>query len=551
MNKNDIFETLDMVVGQATGEYIDSLTDDDLTDNTLDVLLAGLFDFTNRKINSINSQRTKEDPKIQSLRSPLPYQIACLIMRTHNVIRLNYGTDDSSPSDMCPLAVYNESGKYEGVYTTDESDIENIIRYACKTITTAGVKETVAFLRGMAPVATRCSDRNLIPVNNGVYDYENKLLFDFDPEFVFSSKIGTDYNPAATNVVIHNDEDGTDWDIESWIRELSDEPGAEKLFWQIIGASVRSNNNWNQAAFFYATKGNNGKGTFCRMIRNLIGLSNCCSIPLDTMGKDFMLSPLLKASAIVVDENNVGAYIEKTADLKALITDDCVCINIKHKNPVQYAFHGFMIQCLNDTPRFRDKTDSMLRRIIFVPFDKCFTGRERKYIKEDYLGRSDVLEYVLKHVLEDMPDYYSIEIPDFCKNALDDFRIANDNVAEFADAVLPNLVWDMIPWKMLYSFYKGWLDKYGAGGNNRSRVKFRDFTMSMRNLLDTGKFDWEYMADNSQIYNTNLDHMTEPEPLILELEVTELISKTYRGDDRIRFCVLDDVPERIRGIRRI
>lgn len=332
MNNNDIFETLDMVVGQATDEYIDSLTDDDLTNNTLDVLLADLFNFTNRNINSINSQRTKEDPKIQNLRSPLPYQIACLIMKTHNVIRLNYGTDDSSPSDMCPLAVYNESGKYKGVYTTDESDIENIIRYACKTITTAGVKETVAFLRGMAPVKTRCSDRNLIPVNNGVYDYENKLLFDFEPEFVFSSKIGTDYNPAATNVVIHNDEDGTDWDVESWIRELSDEPGAEKLFWQIIGASVRSNNNWNQAAFFYATKGNNGKGTFCRMIRNLIGLSNCCSIPLDTMGKDFMLSPLLKASAIVVDENNVGAYIEKTADLKALITDDCVCINIKHKN---------------------------------------------------------------------------------------------------------------------------------------------------------------------------------------------------------------------------
>ena len=44
-----------------------------------------------------------------------------------------------------------------------------------------------------------------------------------------------------------------------------------------------------------------------------------------------------------------------------------------------------MIQCLNDAPKFRDKTDSMLRRIIFVPFDKCFTGRERKYIKEDYL----------------------------------------------------------------------------------------------------------------------------------------------------------------------
>lgn len=81
-----------------------------------------------------------------------------------------------------------------------------------------------------------------------------------------------------------------------------------------------------------------------------------------------------------------------------------------------------MIQCLNDAPKFRDKTDSMLRRIIFVPFDKCFTGRERKYIKSDYLARKDVCEYVLKHVLEDIPNYYTIEVPQYCKEALDDFR---------------------------------------------------------------------------------------------------------------------------------
>ena len=42
-----------------------------------------------------------------------------------------------------------------------------------------------------------------------------------------------DYNPTATNVIIHNNDDGTDWDIESWMSDLSDDPEVVELLWQI------------------------------------------------------------------------------------------------------------------------------------------------------------------------------------------------------------------------------------------------------------------------------------------------------------------------------
>lgn len=418
-----IEDTKDTVVKEVTANYILDLDDAAVCMNGLGTLVVDLTDKVNRRIEGINAKRADkkyrikagmlnpdEDeyvaPSIPALASPAPYMVASLIMVKHHVIRLNYGGTDSSSADMCPIAVYNDEGDYAGVYTTDESDIESIIRDAVPTISKRGVDECKAFLRTMAPVKSRCSDSNLIPVNNGIYDYKNKTLMDFSPEYVFSSKVSTDYNPNAANVVIHNDVDGTDWDIESWMKDLSDHPEAANLFWQIIGATVRSNERWNQAAFFYSTKGNNGKGTLCRLIRNLVGMQNCCSISLDAMGREFMLSPLLKASAIVVDENDVGTYIEKSANLKSIVTGDSFSINRKHLAPISFSFSGFMIQCLNDAPKFRDKTDSILRRIIFVPFDKCFTGRERKYIKEDYLGRQEVLEYVLKKVLEDLPEYH-------------------------------------------------------------------------------------------------------------------------------------------------
>ncbi len=53
----------------------------------------------------------------------------------------------------------------------------------------------------------------------------------------------------------------------------------------------------------------------------------------------------------------------------------------------------------------------MYRRLLVVPFDKRFEGCERKYIKNDYLHRKEVLEYVLFHVLREM-DYYELSVPE-------------------------------------------------------------------------------------------------------------------------------------------
>lgn len=100
-----------------------------------------------------------------------------------------------------------------------------------------------------------------------------------------------------------------------------------------------------------------------------------------------MLEPLLRASAIITDENDVGTFIDKAANVKAVITGDTILVNRKFKIPVMFNFHGFMVQCFNEMPRLKDKSDSFFRRQLFVPFEKCFTGVERKYIKADYFNQ--------------------------------------------------------------------------------------------------------------------------------------------------------------------
>lgn len=164
-----------------------------------------------------------------------------------------------------------------------------------------------------------------------------------------------------------------------------------------------------------------------------------CHIALSDFAKGFQLEPLIHANAIIVDKNDVGVYLDKVANLKAVITNNVLLINRKFKTPVSYQVCGLMVQCLNKYPRIRDTSDSSYRRQLFIPFDKCFTGRARKYIKDDYLNRKEVLKYVLFKVLN--MDYYKFDEPEACKGMMADCKEYNNPVQSFVEDIIPETVW--------------------------------------------------------------------------------------------------------------
>ena len=378
------------------------------------------------------------------------FQLAMCLIKRHNAINVIYVDTDDESSE---IALYDAT---EGIYIINDAYIMRAILAYSVSANKSYIDEVYAQLRALAPRRTRTTDRDLIPVNNGIYDYKKKQLLPFSPDFVFLAKSRTNYNPNAKNIVIHNADDGTDWDVESWMEELTDDPEIANLFWEITGALLRPNVAWDKSAWLYSDRGENGKGTLCAMWRNLCG-SSATSISIADFSKDFMLSSLVTSQAIIVDENDVGTFIDKAGALKAVITNDVVYINRKFKDPIPYQFHGFMVQCLNELPRFKDKSDSIYRRQLFIPMSKCFTGKARTYIKSDYINRPEVLEYVMKRVLE--MNYYVLSEPDACKIILDEYKIYNDPVRQFWGEFEDRFVWDFIPYSLLYSLFKEWFKR--------------------------------------------------------------------------------------------
>lgn len=432
-----------------------------------------------------------------------------------------------------------------GIYVTSDNVIKSVAKHFKRGLTEKEQCEVLSDIKMFAKRVMRCDDKDMIAVNNGIFNYKTKQLEPFDESKVFLTKSHVDYNPTAINPVIHDKSDNTDWDVESWMADLSDDPEIVNLLWEIIGAIIRPNVRWNKSAWLYAETGNNGKGTLCELMRSICGTTSYAVIPLSDFSKDFVLEPLTRASAIIVDENDVGLFIDKAANLKSVITNDVIQINRKFKVPIAYQFYGFMVQCLNEMPKIKDKSDSFFRRQLFIPMTKCFTGIEKPYIKNEYLHRKDVLEYVLKRVLE--MNYYKLSEPESCMKALSEYKEFNDPTRQFWAELKHEFKWDLLPFTFLYDLYKAWNELNNPSGKPLGKATF------INDLLQVIRQDKDWRCDdkNKQI-RIGKNKMNCPEPLIIKYDLKDWMNPTHKGRNKDLLATpLFNPKDNVRGIERI
>ena len=460
--------TYDQLLAELTKEYLDIAESAGLKD--IKTIAHELLAATNRSISTMSNINKKKNT-LQRLSFA---QIGECLIRIHNVVNLSLDDTDDASERSTVLAVYMDFGKEEGLYHIDISDtaIKKLINQYSFSAKRNDQNEVLNYLKVHAPVKKRNSNCDLIAVKNGVFDFKSKVLIPFSPDYVFTTKLKVNYNANAVNVIIHNPDDGTDWDFDTWIVEVADDQEIAEVLMQVISASVRPKVPFNKAVFFYSRKGNNGKGTICQLIRNLWGDENCCSLSVADFEKEFMLTPILNASVVLGDENPVGYTLDNADKFKQCITHDPVEVNIKFQQPKKYRFWGLIIECINEILRFKDKTGSMARRELIIPFSKSFTGAERKYIKTDYIARTEVLEYVLFKALN--MNFYDFSEPQACKDALIDQREMNDPIRQFWVEVKDQFVWDLLPREFLYDLFKGWVKKNIPNCHIKGKRNFMD-----------------------------------------------------------------------------
>lgn len=420
--------------------------------------------------------------------------------------------------DMELLGLYRESGPDAGIYVSRESVFEQLISELAPAFTSRQIASAYKRLRSEAEVVARTQLPHLSPVANGIYDWDAQELLPFDPDLIYLSKISVPYDPTATSPRIMTPH-GDEWEVEEWMRTLAVDPAVVQLLWEVISACVRPWVQWDCTAWLMSARGNNGKGTLVRLIRNLLGDAACASVPIARFGSQFATEPLTWAIANLVDENDVGDFAKSVGRYKAALTGDTFDMDRKYKTPLAFQWKGFDVQCFNEeVPRVKDRSKSFLRRLRMIPFHHTFTGVERKYIKHDYLGRDDVLRYVLKRVLHMRNT--EVSEPDMCLQMKEEWVEGNNPVVGFWVEHRDGFAWDLLPFPFLYEMYQSWFSRTNPSGTAESRPTF---IRSLRSVVSDDP-DWSDHDNKPMRVGSRMD---SPEHMIATYELRSWYNPAY------------------------
>lgn len=349
------------------------------------------------------------------------------------------------------LAMYQAS---EGIYTRNVSLIKRMISWLEPQLNSSRAEDVIYHLTNKADIKEKTESRYLIPVQNGVFNLKTKQLEPFSPDYVFTTKISTAYMENPSLPII----DG--WNVEAWLSSIAcGDQEITNLLWQVMNDSLNGNYT-RKKAIFLVGDGNNGKGTFQELIVNLIGSQNIASLKVNEFDERFKLSALEGKTAAIGDDVPVNVYIDDSSNFNSVVTGDRVQVEFKNKPLYTTTYKCSVIQSTNGMPKFRNKTNGTIRRIIIVPFGADFNGSAENFkIKDEYIRDPEVLQYVLRKAIH--MDFERFDVPAASERELEVFQQDNDPILDFKLNIFDE--WDIkeVPKYVVYGFYKNFCESNG------------------------------------------------------------------------------------------
>lgn len=415
-----------------------------------------------------SDKKTRKPYKINHLR------VAYILKQHTRFIQLQTNSTDSNP----PIYMYLEN---EGIYTNNRSMIDRYMRIVEGKLSKHDQNEIYNFLQDTAEVASQTTDRYLIPVNNGIFNLKTKELEPFSPEYVFTSKIQTDYVEDAKHP---NFEDG--WNVEDWLMEIANnDVEVLILLWQVIADTINGNYS-RKRSIWLVGEGSNGKSTYQDLIRNVIGIENVAGLKIEQFtsnasGQNFNLSMLEGKVANIADDVQSNMYIDDSSNFNSLVSNDPVIVEHKGKSGYLVQFNMTLIFSTNGLPRIKNKTHGTYRRMLIVPFLASFDGKEVNYnIKDEYIRDKRVLEFVLHEAIN--MDFKDFSIPTASTQLLEEYKVSNDPVREFVhddfNQIMESNNLDRIPKRTAFDLFKQF-----CKDNSYQQMGYNNFTTQFENLV--------------------------------------------------------------------
>ncbi len=270
---------------------------------------------------------------------------------------------------------------YPGMWSAETDDyfdsiIDQILKAkGVKGITPSYISNIVKLLKGRAIERrwNEISPKDLLPFRNGVLEIATGKLLPHSPGYRFTWQLPREHNL-----------DATDWlSIDAYLDHLSQGNAAIKDLLLCYCNAVLKGRSDLQKFMHLIGVGGSGKGTFARLLTDLIGEENIYSATLEEWcGNRFESANAYRKRLVVFwDEDKQTGKLGKFLSLTG---GDWIRAEEKNKKAFQYRYDG-MALVLSNLPIFTgDAASRVKRRIITVPCNAAVPTGQRRDLNTEF-----------------------------------------------------------------------------------------------------------------------------------------------------------------------
>ena len=211
--------------------------------------------------------------------------------------------------------------------------------------------------------------KNLVSCRNGLVDITTRKLYGPTPDFFTRTALPIDYDSNAPAP-------------ELWLTFLADvtsqRPELINLIQEMFGYLIATDTSHQKVFFLYGNP-RCGKGTLLRTLIKLIGEENTCSPSIKNLAGAFGFQSMIGKTLAVISDMATDSRTDLSAaanSINAVSGEDYIEANRKNKDFWNGRLNARFVLAGNDLPGFGAHTAALAARLIILPFEEDYLGRE-------------------------------------------------------------------------------------------------------------------------------------------------------------------------------
>ena len=417
------------------------------------------------------------------------YAAAQMILETGDVA-VTQSDEDGSRVLMFYHHKIEATSDLAGTWSNNKSrDVNRIRGIASKLGVISGSLDNVAkIVKDHAPVIEEDEYGDVCLFSNGVLDLESFELTPYtlvngeeNPDYVskygdrhFFSKNAVAWDKDAKNEVIVNKDDGSEWSLDQhFIDTFGDNDDGRIKTETFLYAANFALRGIHPGKILLLTDGTDeqigggGKSTLIEALVRALGKDNVLKKNLPELAKGKFGGAHIVGKRLVAGYDCTAQAITNSGFIKTFGDGEASTYENKYQDPLEYAFKGMAIQAMQGILKTEVSDNAYWERFLMIPFYSRFRGtKERKYIKQDYIGRPAVMSYLAKKALMLGPVK---QFPPHILAATERYKIeakhANLPFYQFLDRFMPTLRNYELPFAFLMACYKCYCIQEGYSVN--------------------------------------------------------------------------------------